>query len=183
MADHIRKLIRQNVVARLVVAQTAAGDRVYNSRFNPLGDGELPCLNVLTLAENTDGQFDETRKIYKRNLDLVVEVAVSAALGPDADSVADLDDLCLQVEAVVLDDERHGQNADDTEYESTVIGNNGDGAVDIALARMTFEVIYHLDDNDADPENLDDFLRAGIEMESDSADGPVDPSKSINIRE
>lgn len=182
MADHIRKLIRADVVSRLKAQISEVGGRVYGSRVIPLGDSDLPCLNVLTLEEALEGTAPQSDPVvYLRDLSLVVEVATVAETDPLIDPADANDDLCLLVEQVVLADRNHSRNADDCDYETTVQGVNKEGAKNIILAQMTFPTIYHLDP--VEPEDLGDFRRAGIKIDVEPADGQTDQSTVANIQE
>lgn len=94
-----RARIRQQAVALLKAANTAAGAHVYDSRVSPNSKNKLPALNVYTLLQNGSGTAQAgTAPQFDTTVTLSVECVVSQA---DAWGAA-LDDLCEQVENALL---------------------------------------------------------------------------------
>lgn len=93
MADHIRKQVRTAAKSDLA-GLTTTGARVFAGRLSPIGEGEMPCLNLFVLDENSD--WDALGTIARTG-DLVVE---GRAQGEDG-LLDTLDDIAAEVETAI----------------------------------------------------------------------------------
>lgn len=92
MADHLRKQLRDALVARLT-GLTSTAARVFPGRVLPLQPAELPCLLVDTGDEQvTDRQFN--KELQQREVQLRVRLVVKALDG----YLDTLDEIAKQVE-------------------------------------------------------------------------------------
>ena len=93
MADHIRKQVRHAAKSDLT-GLGITGANVFSGRLSPIGEGEMPCLNLFVLDENSDWDAMGT---IARTGDLVVE---GRAQGED-DLLDLLDDIAAEVETAI----------------------------------------------------------------------------------
>ncbi|MEF2145125.1 MAG: hypothetical protein V3573_06740 [Desulfovibrionaceae bacterium] len=150
---HPRSRIRQAVVAALL-GKTGAGSRVFASRTRPLASRQLPAIGVYALSEEADHQRTSPRT-YERILQLAVDVITWEDAGLDAA----LDQLCVEIEAVLLPDPTLGGACEDFTYRRAEINllpaqssDPGKGA-----ALLVFEATYS---TDQPTPSLDDFRTA-----------------------
>lgn len=155
---HPRKIIRHAVVA-LLTGVTAAGDRVFSTRVEPLKKRPLPSLSVYALGEPVrDGGSNTAPRELTR--DVRVEIAGWVAHS-DSLSVDDaMDDLAEQIEAAMDADPYLAGAAGDSILESTEMEVSNDGDRLIGIVALTYSVTYYT--SPAAPANLDDFERAGV---------------------
>jgi hypothetical protein len=153
---HPRQSIRDAVVAALL-DQTAAGARVYNARHLPLRRKELPAVLVRSGAagESADDEQTAPRELMRR-YDLEICAVVKA---DDEDIDATLDDLSLEIEAVMHADPFWG----DTVVDSVLVNTEQaevelDGDRSVGGLVLTYEFTYRTL-VPAAPTDLDDFLR------------------------
>lgn len=137
MADHMRKVIRDAVVAALT-GLTSTGSNVHATRTQPLEAGHLPALCVYTLDENSELHNMGPGRSLLRDLSLVVE-AVAQANGEIDDT---LDQIALEVEAAMNADTTFGGKTYDCFLASTRIAVRGAGEKDTGSAVMTFMLRY-----------------------------------------
>jgi hypothetical protein len=93
MPDHIRKQVR-NAVKSDLTGLAITGANVFAGRLSPIGEGEMPCLNLFVLDESSD--WDAAGTIARVG-DLVVE---GRAQGED-DLLDTLDDIASEVETAI----------------------------------------------------------------------------------
>jgi hypothetical protein len=138
MANHVRQQLRENV-AVLLTGLSLTGSHVFQSRVYPVQEGELPCLLISTeedLVENLTMSFPRRQS---RRITLSIKVLAKAVI--DLDDV--LDEICKEVESVLLADPFLSRFAKDTQLRSTVTGLHGEGERPIGVAQMRFEVVIH----------------------------------------
>lgn len=146
--SHVRTQIR-NAVAAEVTGLTTSGARVYETRIYPYdADDHLPGLAVYTVTEARldDGDVVSNWTEGYRALRLVVEARAKAASGVDDT----LDTMCAEVEAALYD----GANDSGTtlyglikglDYVETELEYSGESDQPVALARVTFSIMYRVD--------------------------------------
>lgn len=160
-----RKELRAAVVALLKASpQTAAGNRVFANSSTVLDEQELPCILVYPKSESAE-DFDSPRR-YKREVDMVIAIAVKQALGVSPAALDDvLDDICTQVETKLFADERIGGKASDSRLTGIEFEFNGEGRQTLACARMTFKMEYLTDAPTDQSGTLDPLELAGTEWD------------------
>ena len=137
----LRKSIRAQAVALLKSAVTAAGDRIYPSRFYPFWHQDFPVITVFTPSEDSTiaGQYPTTQ-------DRRVRVSVQAIAKTVAVDCEDtLDDLCDEIEDVLdIDDNWQLSGISRTEYTGTEIEIIADEKADAkyVAAILSFDVYY-----------------------------------------
>ncbi|MBO3274132.1 hypothetical protein [Pseudomonas schmalbachii] len=143
MSMHPRQAIRQQAVTQLL-NQTSAGGSVYSTRASPFLSKawatELPAIAIYTLNE-TAGLFNSAPRRYERHCDLAIEILVEGNAALDSQ----LDNLCRQVEILMLADDTLGGLLNDLIYKSTSMDFSDAGDLNIGAARLLFDAIY-LDD-------------------------------------
>jgi hypothetical protein len=108
--------IRDAVVEGLKLERTAAGERVYGNRTRPVWKDTLPVLLVFTREERAE-LFQVSPKVYRRTLEVVVDL-VAEDQGQSDDAVDDrLDALAEEVERFFFRDSRLGLGAFGPEFE------------------------------------------------------------------
>lgn len=101
---HARQLIRDALVQALIDASTAAGTRVFPSRYLPIRRSEIPAIAVYLNSEDVDPDSWETAPVLLvREPDVMIQGWVEAEVGVDIDD--QLDDLAVEIEAVVHADD------------------------------------------------------------------------------
>jgi len=152
---HPRKLIRHAVVALLIAAATAAGERVQPSRVEPNRKGRLPALGVYTLNDPVDEDASsETEEAHEPELEIVGWVAHTDAVPVD-DA---MDDLAEEVEAAMKADPYLGGTAGSVRLVGTtmeVVEDDGRSDPLIGVVVLTYAVTYRVDQ--AAPAELDDL--------------------------
>lgn len=138
---HTRQAIREAVVNLLkgtsASRPTAAGERVFDSRFRNIFPAELPCLIVYAMDETVEDRRSSPRMI-DRSLSLAVDIFAEAT-----DQVEDdLDALAEQVESVMSADETLGGLTYDCILSETEMSVVADGETLIGSARLTFIIEY-----------------------------------------
>lgn len=158
---HPRKAIRQAVVALLIGANTAAGNRVTGTRVEPHPDSELPAISVYTLNDPVDEDLSsQTEEAHVVELEIAIWVAHKDSYPAD-DA---MDDIAEQVEAAMRATVNSGSylggKASDIVFKGTVMGlveDDGRSDPEVGIAAMTYSVTYRADITAAAP--TDDFLR------------------------
>jgi hypothetical protein len=174
---HPRTLVREAVVAALMNA-TAAGQRVTDTKVEPLKKGEMPAISVYTPSEpvRTDSEDTAPRELTR---DVKVEIigwVVHHASHPVARA---MDDLALDIE-IVMDANRYLDGAaGESILEDTTMEVLEQDRADplIGVVMLTYSVTYRTQPS---PTALDDFLRAkathqvvgGVPDTVPAADGP-----------
>lgn len=141
---HQRKLIRQDVVALLVRANTAAGARVKPTRVEPHRKTQLPAISVYTLHDSVDAESKTTAPVeltHTLQLEIVGWVAHSDTyLVDDA-----MDDLAEQIETAMDLDVYLNGTAGDSQLTDTlmeVVEDDGRSEPMIGIVTLTFAVTY-----------------------------------------
>ncbi len=140
-----RKAIRAEVVSILkgtntppLGGATAAGQRVFPTRTNPIFEIELPCIAVYTLNEPAE-RYNEAPRRNKRTVRLAVEIVHE--LNDTLDDA--LDDICEQVENLLLPNDTLNGKAADVQLVETEIVTLPEGQRPIGAARISFDVTYY----------------------------------------
>lgn len=135
---HIRRKVRDHVVARLVAAVPPAliPGGVLKSRVRPLTESELPAILVYTAKE--EARVANQEGDLERRLELIIDARVSD--GDDHDDL--LDELSVAIEtAMAGDDNLDGLALDDAILTATQIGIlGGEGVATNASAQLTYAI-------------------------------------------
>lgn len=137
MADHIRQQIREQFATQ-ITGLTTTGSNVFQSRVYNLEAGDLPAVIVYTKSEDSEPDTLGTNRILIRNLSLVCECYVKAVANYDDT----LDTISKEIETAIAADATLDGLAKDVFIESTEIDYNGDGEKPVAVATLTFDVMY-----------------------------------------
>lgn len=137
MADHIRQQIREQFATQ-ITGLTTTGSNVFQSRVYNLEAGDLPAVIVYTKSEDSEPDTLGTNRILIRNLSLVCECYVKGVLNFDDT----LDTISKEIETAIAADATLDGLAKDVFIESTEIDYNGDGEKPVAVATLTFDVMY-----------------------------------------
>ena len=138
---HPRKTIREKVVDIIKNGSTSAGTNVFETKVHPIQTGTRPAVRVWTREDNADGLLSIAPRNYRRIVSVVVDCVDSGS----ADMDDDVDDLCREVELLLEADTTLAGLAEDVEYISTSI--EYDGSVDpaIAVASVSYDILYYDD--------------------------------------
>jgi hypothetical protein len=139
---HARSQIR-NAVTAILLGNTSAQNRVYESRIYPLDNAKLPALLVYTKQENVADYSISYPRTQNRQLQLTIEAYVKAS--NNSDEVAD--QIALEVEQLIAANPKLGGLAKDTILATTEIQFSDDGEKPIAYAIMNFTVSYTVKEN------------------------------------
>jgi hypothetical protein len=147
---HPRHAIRNAIVSLLrdplpdttpPVYRTSCNSKVFPSRTTPLPVKRLPAILVYTASDVPDASYPRNDEgPTRRLLEAVIEVA---AIGEDADD--QIDTICLQVEAALLERDNLGGVCERALLGGTDIELAGDGEADIVAARISVNVAYWSD--------------------------------------
>ena len=139
MAKHMRQMIREAVVARLLGA-TAAQDRVYASRLGPWAT--LPGIGVYTLGETIDqGRTLEGGGRRPAVLGRTLRLAISGFVAVTDYLDEQLDALALEIEDLMV--EPLGLDAIlDVRLVETTIEMYEESDRQVGGVRLAFEVTY-----------------------------------------
>ncbi len=140
--SHARTQIRQAVV-NLLKDQTAAGNRVYESRVYPLDDPKLPALLVFTPQESMGNPTMQRPRTQQRQLQLVIEGYLKARGDIDSDA----DALALEVEQLIGADPTIGGLVKDAMLDVTTTQLSGEGEKPVAIVSLTFMALYAVKEN------------------------------------
>lgn len=142
---HVRQQIRSQFKSILSAGVSLVSARVYGSRVYPLTEASLPAITVYaggeTSALQTMGQKTLTRS-------LSVNVDIYAKATSDLDD--DIDAICVQVEESIAAQYTLNGLSKNTVLSSTDIDFSGDTEQPVGVARLTFDVLYHTDIDDAE---------------------------------
>lgn len=143
--SHVRKQIRDKFISLLSNGASLVSTRVYGSRVYPLTEAKLPAITVYaggeTSALQTMGQ-----KTLTRTLSVNVDVYAKATATLDDD----IDAICVQVEHAIANQYTLNGLSKNTVLSSTDIDFSGDTEQPVGVARLTFDVLYHTDIDDAE---------------------------------
>lgn len=129
---HPRQLIREAIVAALV-GNTAAGARVYPTRWIAGRRADMPFISVATNEETVDNDGDSGPREYFRRPVIKLEAFLGDVDATDIDDLAD--DLALEIENVMDTDRFFGGVLSNSQLESTTITVDTEG--DRLTARLT----------------------------------------------
>ncbi len=144
MDEHPRTIIREALIALLVSANTAAGDRVDDTRVDPLKKGKLPALSVYTLSEPVDPASRETRP-RELTRELKVEIVGWVGRTDDLSVAKAMDRLARQVEAAIDRDPYLGELAADSVLDGTdmeVVEEDGNSDPVVGTLVLTYSITY-----------------------------------------
>jgi hypothetical protein len=134
---HARQQIRERIVQEVTGLQTT-GSTVYETRIYP--HDVLPSLAVYTLRD----QVVEPQTLGKQ-VHRMLRVAIEARAKP-ADGGATVDDqldtICAEVEAAIMDDPTLGSMVQTIELVETEIEVSGTLERPVGVARMLWDVTY-----------------------------------------
>ncbi len=141
--SHARTQIR-NAVTALLLGNTSAVSKVYESRVYPLDNPKLPAILVYTKQESVDDQMSMSKpRTQHRELQLTIEVYVKA--NSNIDETADT--LALEIEQLIATDPTLGGLVKDTILDTTEIQYSDEGEKPIAVIILTFAVLYAVKEN------------------------------------
>jgi hypothetical protein len=170
---HPRTLIRKAAVAQLLAANTAAAERVYETRVIPHRRTELPALAVYAVEESVEDDGETAPRELKRTLQLAIEGAVSGAQNVD-----DLmDAIAFEVEQALHADETLAGTAADSLLSSTELEVVADGDTLIGLLRLIYAVTYFA--YPVASAELDDFNTANIRYDLEGEQAPADETIDV----
>lgn len=159
--SHQRQAIRA-AVETAIGTTTVAGTNVFINRPNPLSqrpnprssESMLPAILIYTKDESS-AVYNEAPRMYKRTVELVVELAMAMtdSIDDDLDTFADV------VENRILQDDSLGGTAAETRLVSSTMTIVDTGEMPIGAVVMTFDVDYfqHFPGEDYEPEGTGDF--------------------------
>jgi len=136
MADHLRKQIRAAAVTALTGLTTSEG-RVYDSKYYPMQDTDLPGLRVYT-----NDQAIEQETIVANPLEasiLQLEVECCAKANTSADDT--LDQMAKEVQ-IALAGVQTMAGAKHVHIRSMEAERAGEGEKALGVLRLTFEVLF-----------------------------------------
>lgn len=175
-----RKLIRTAAAAHLK-NRTRAGANVFPSRSKPLWDHEdveLPAICVYCGRE-TITVFQESPRLYKRELELRIEIGAS---GEDADD--QLDDIGDAVERAIGRSNRltyaKEQTVADILLSNEQIEFSGEGRKTTGALVIVYTAEYYTPEPDEfDSEPVDDLNTVATDYDIDGKQQPADRARDI----
>lgn len=142
---HVRQQIRERVATE-VTGLTTTGTNVFQSRVYPLQASNLPGLLIYSTAETSEPiEMGSASRTMNRNLSLVIEGYVKATSNFD-DTI---DEVCSEVETALGGSTVNGL-VKDIYIESTDISYQAEGDQPLAVATMTWYVLYETAENAPD---------------------------------
>lgn len=144
---HARTQIR-NAVTTLLKSNTTAGDNVFEARVYPINDPKLPALLIYTKQETAGEQSMSRPRTQQRELMVTVEAYVKERGNVDEAT----DTLAMEIEQLVAADPTLGGLVKDTALDTTETQFSDDGEKPIAVAVLTFSVLYVVKEHE--PETL-----------------------------
>lgn len=136
---HERQKIRNAVSALLTGNVTEVGARVFKSRASALWpDQELPCICIYNKEDKFTDRFGNSPGQSGRLLTLSIDIVVAGKEGNDDT----LDSIAKQIEVLMQKDHTLSGTCEDLTLTDVVFGFKEDGAVPIAAARLSYEIIY-----------------------------------------
>lgn len=142
---HVRQQIRERVATE-VTGLTTTGTNVFQSRVYPLQASNLPGLLIYSTAETSEPiEMGSASRTMNRNLSLVIEGYVKATSNFD-DTI---DEVCSEVETALGGSTVNGL-VKDIYIESTDISYQAEGDQPVAIAIMTWYVLYESAENAPD---------------------------------
>ncbi len=142
---HARTQIRQAIIAALI-GNTSAGNNVFEARVYPLNDPKLPALLIYTKQETIGEQSISHPRTQQRELELTIEAYVKVR--GNVDEVTD--NLAMEIEQVISADPTLGGLVKDTALDTTETQFSDDGEKPVAVAILTFSVLYTVKETNPD---------------------------------
>jgi hypothetical protein len=143
--SHVRKQIRDRV-ATVCTGLSTTGTKVFKGRGQPINAERLPALGIYTRSETAAAGTIGATKISDRRLTVVVEVYAR-----DASVVDDvIDASAVEVEEAISVDTTLNDLALRTIYTGFELETDGDGEQTIGIGRLTFDVLYRVDETDVE---------------------------------
>jgi hypothetical protein len=151
MPTHERQLLREAIVAQLKGPsndRTAAGERVYKTRQDPLRTWELPAISVYSVDEPIN---EKSKSTAPRELERDVRFEIVGWVKASENVDDALDALALQIEAamdldpnlhVLVDDELCAR-AFDSILEGTTLAEKMEGERPMGMVALTYVCTYH----------------------------------------
>jgi hypothetical protein len=139
MANHMRKQIRDAVVARLTNL-TTTGANVFQDRVYALSDEELPAIIINTENETSQPNALMASRLMQRELNISVTAYVKAVATMDDK----LDQICKEVEIALATDTSLGGLTKDLYLTSTNMTLDGSGEQPRGLAQMLWAASYYV---------------------------------------
>jgi hypothetical protein len=140
---HPRQEIREALVAALTGTAdprpTAAGERVFETRFVPWRTAQLPAISVYATAEQVE---EGSKSTAPRELTRWVSMTVDAVVVASENADDELDALCLEIETAIHADPTLAGKASDCILTSTELGTIADTGRPMAAAQLVYEVSY-----------------------------------------
>jgi|TARA_R110000824_G_scaffold270162_3_gene458607 hypothetical protein len=142
---HVRQQIRERIATE-VTGLSTTGSKVFQSRVYPLQASNLSGLLIYTTAESSEPiDMGGTSRLMNRTLSVIIEAYVKAVSNYD-DTV---DTICSEVEVALGGSTVNGL-VKDIYLESTEINYQGEGDQPLAIATMTWNVLYETASNAPD---------------------------------
>lgn len=160
---HLRKGIRDAIVARLAAGNTAAGTRVFSNRAKPLFNSELPCILVYSKTEAVEVSIESPRE-YKRSLSISLELVTTSTSESTMDD--DLDAFCEQVETLIFSEETFGGLVSDTILGETEMDLIQEGEKPVGAAKISLTMPYYQQLPGDLSGDLDDFEEMDTTIET-----------------
>ena len=166
---HPRQQIREAVVAALTGA-TAAGSRVYPTRWIANRRSEMPVISVSITDEPVDDNGDSAPREYFRRPSILVEAFVGEVAGTDVDDT--VDDLATEIETAMDVDRFFGGVLSDSRLETTTINVDTEGDRLTGRLAITYAGLYFTYPDAAQSASLDEFETVQAEHDL-GADAPA----------
>jgi hypothetical protein len=144
MADHVRKQIRDGLVAA-ITGLTTTGDNVFIDPIYPIERASLPGLLVRTQLEASQSASLPAPRRYQRT----VRFAVLALASLDSNVQDAVDQICKEVE-IALAMPNGIAAAKTTTLLSTQFDFSGEGSQPVGRAAMVYECLYYTAENAPD---------------------------------
>lgn len=142
---HVRQQIRERIATE-VTGLSTTGSKVFQSRVYPLQASNLSGLLIYTTAESSEPiDMGGTSRLMNRTLSVIIEAYVKAVSNYD-DTV---DTICSEVEVALGGSTVNGL-VKDIYLEATEINYQGEGDQPLAIATMTWNVLYETASNAPD---------------------------------
>ena len=140
---HVRQAIRERVASN-VTGLASVGSNVFQSRIHTLSDSNLPCILVYSQNETSEPNQMGSNRVLDRTLSINLEIYVKAT----ADVDDKIDAICVNVEEAIAGDITVNNLAKDITLSSTSINFIGEGDQPLALASLTYDVMYQVRESD-----------------------------------
>lgn len=164
---HERQAIRDEIVARLIAADTAAEGRVVKSRSSPLKLDQLPMISVYNeiepIREGSEKGSDGLERLFE------VTIVGWTHASSDSDVDDDLDDLALEIEAAIDADPTLDRNSSSAHLVNTQFGIDMKGERPMGAVSLTYLCRYFTDTRNAAPTDIFDTAHAQVDLGGEQA--------------